>query len=220
MTLLAPPREVIAFTRGKSCFSFFPSGDVCALSHDGMMLNGFVGSPLSGSVNRLYLRRLDGLSPRAAPLNGLPAAPLVESGDFSLRQTGHALGIAYEVRFCLASENVWLWQVVLQGEGTFDVIYGQDLGVADRSMVLTNELYTSQYLDHTIVQGPQGAAVRSRQNLPQTGGRFPCVQQGMLEGRVRSFCTDAIQFFGLSHKRGDPPEALSQGLPGTVLQYE
>ncbi len=220
MTLLAPPREVITFTRGKSCFSFFPSGDICALSHDGLLLNGFVGSPLAGSVNQLYLRRLDGLKPQAAPLIGLSAAPLTESGDYSLRQSGHALGVDYEVIFCLASETVWLWQVILRGEGTFDVLLGQDLGVADRNMVLTNELYTSQYLDHTILQGPQGAIVRSRQNLPQTGGRFPCMQQGMLEGRVRSFCTDATQFFGLSHKRGDPPQALSRGLPGTVLQYE
>lgn len=220
MTLLAPPRDIIAFTQGKSAFSFFPSGDVRDFSHDGLLLNGFMGSPLSGSVNQIYLRRLDGTEPQAAPLLGLAASPVVESGENCLRQSGFALGVNYEVLFCLVSQTVWLWRVKLRGEGVFDVIFGQDLGVADRGMVLTNELYTSQYLDHAVLEGPHGAVIRSKQNLPQSGGRFPCVFQGMLEGRVKSFCTDAIQFFGLSHKRGDPPEALAHGLPGSVMQYE
>ncbi len=108
----------------------------------------------------------------------------------------------------------------LRGQGRFDLLYGQDLGMAEENAVRTNELYASQYLGHTVEGEGGGRTIRSRQNLPQRGGRCPVVRQGMLAGGVRGYCTDALQFFGLGAKRGDVPAALANGLPGAVLQYE
>ena len=65
-----------------------------------------------------------------------------------------------------------------------DAILAQDLGIAEEAAVRTNELYTSQYIDHTVLQDRDlGFVLCSRQNLPQ-GGAYPWVAHGCLDGAV------------------------------------
>lgn len=186
------------------------------------MLNGFRASFAFGSAGNIHLRRLQrGAISETAPLLGLKAGAQVSRGRHTLRQSGEALGLSYTVIFHLASEWVWFFEVRLVGQGcAFDLLYGQDLGVADLGALLTNELYTAQYLGHTVLEGRNGPVICSRQNLPQSGGRFPYVQQGMLRGRVKSYATDGMQFFGLSYRRDGVPASLYRDLPGEVYQYE
>ncbi|AMO55071.1 cellobiose phosphorylase [Endozoicomonas montiporae] len=109
----------------------------------------------------------------------------------------------------------------LSGEAmTFDVIFGQDIALADAGAVKTNEAYASQYLDHEVfhLEGT-GYTVCSRQNLPGSTGN-PCSQVGSLS-EVVGFSTDGIQFFGKSYKVTNQPEAVFQPtLANVKYQYE
>ena len=109
----------------------------------------------------------------------------------------------------------------LSGEAlTFDVIFGQDVALADAGAVKTNEAYASQYLDHEVFQLDRvGYTVCSRQNLPGSTGN-PCSQIGSLSPVV-AFSTDGIQFFGKSYKVTNQPEAVFQPtLANVKYQYE
>ena len=101
-----------------------------------------------------------------------------------------------------------------------DVIYGQDLGLADKGAVRSNEAYMSQYIDHKVFQDEEnGYVVCSRQNQPQSSG-FPYIQQGSLH-RAKSYSTDGFQFYGLSYKDTNEPQALTaESLANEVYQYE
>ena len=103
---------------------------------------------------------------------------------------------------------------------TFDVIFGQDVALADAGAVKTNEAYASQYLDHEVFQlETTGYIVCSRQNLPGSTGN-PCSQIGSLS-EVVGFSTDGIQFFGKSYKVTNQPEAVFQPtLANLKYQYE
>lgn len=101
-----------------------------------------------------------------------------------------------------------------------DVVYGQDVGLADPGAVRGNEAYLSQYIDHTVFEDDaKGYVVCSRQNQPQ-GGAFPYMRQGSLTKSV-GYSTDGFQFFGLSYKETNQPESLTRPtLANETYQYE
>ncbi|WP_404969865.1 GH36-type glycosyl hydrolase domain-containing protein [Vibrio campbellii] len=102
---------------------------------------------------------------------------------------------------------------------SFDLIYGQDVGLAEEGAVKTNELYCSQYLDHQIFEGEQGYVVCSRQNLPQSTGN-PRIQIGSLSP-VTGYSTDGFQFFGKEYKlTGEAVALRSDTLANEKYQYE
>lgn len=102
---------------------------------------------------------------------------------------------------------------------TYDLIYGQDVGLADEGAVKTNELYCSQYLDHQIFENEMGYVVCSRQNLPQFSGN-PRIQLGSLS-TVVGYSTDGFQFFGKEFKLTGEAVALSAPqLENQKYQYE
>lgn len=103
---------------------------------------------------------------------------------------------------------MWFWDVKVEGSNVLlDVIYSQDVGIASPAAVTSNEAYLSQYIDHAVFEDEKyGYVVCSRQNQPQ-GGKFPYLQQGTLTGAA-GYSTDGFQFFGLSYKETDKPEAL------------
>ncbi|CAH8242413.1 GH36-type glycosyl hydrolase domain-containing protein [Vibrio aestuarianus] len=102
---------------------------------------------------------------------------------------------------------------------TFDLIYGQDIGLADEGVVKTNELYCSQYIDHQVLENEAGYVVCSRQNLPQSSGN-PRIQIGALSPVV-GFSTDGFQFFGKEFKLTGEVRALqSATLENKKYQYE
>ncbi|WP_130859890.1 GH36-type glycosyl hydrolase domain-containing protein [Gracilibacillus phocaeensis] len=202
-------------------FSFLNSGDIYEITNQSVLLNQLRGNPIDGSLNQLYLRIHKEDSMTFYPLLGIEANPSVSYGTNLVRWTGSVEGITYQVSFILTDENIWFWDVKLNGNGQeVDLIYGQDVGLADKGAVLNNEAYVSQYIDHHIFEEEEsGYVVCSRQNQTQSTGH-PYLQQGSLTKTV-GFSTDGFQFFGKRYKETNQPEALSQAnLANDVYQYE
>ncbi|MFT8889311.1 MAG: cellobiose phosphorylase [Ethanoligenens sp.] len=208
------------FSQGKSTFSFLPSGDIDSFTYGAFLINDYYGCAKDGSMNNIWLRVYHQNAIQSYPLLGRQSASHLARGKNRLLFTGQVDGITYEVTFYAAGDGLWLWNVMLEGIGeTVDIVYGQDIGVALKNNVLTNELYMAQYLDHCILKGNNGYAVCSRQNQPQ-GDAFPYLQQGMIQGQAIGYSTDGMQFFGRSYKATNVPEALQGDLPNENYQFE
>ncbi len=184
-----------------------------------------LGSPTEGGIGNLYVRRRtrDGIS--SFPLLG-PKAPsrFRASGDAATWE-GSVDGLEFAVTLRLAARRpTWFWTIGLTNTTgrrlSFDAMLAQDLGIAEEAAVRASERYTSQYIDHTILEdGDLGFLICSRQNLPQ-GEAFPWVMHGCLDGAV-GFLTDGFQFYGLGYKASNVPAALGRGtLPNRNYQYE
>lgn len=220
MTITTPSNK-IRIQAGSLAFSFWNSGDLFLAESGRTMLNQFMASPIDGSLNNLYLRVHGGEGIAYYPLIGIRSNSRFSYGaDYAVWE-GEAAGIGYRVLFAPTEHNVWFWEVTVQGSGKrIDVIYGQDVGLADGGAVRSNEAYLSQYIDHTVFEdADKGFVVCSRQNQPQ-GGAFPYLQQGSLT-RAAGYSTDGFQFFGLSYKETDVPESLvCERLANEIYQYE
>ncbi|GGC77819.1 hypothetical protein GCM10007216_05440 [Thalassobacillus devorans] len=208
-------------TAGNYCFSFLPSGDIQEATFQSVMINQLISNPVDGSLNNLYLRiyRENGI--QAYPLLGTASPSEVAFGDDQVTWTGSVEDIDYTVDFHLTDHGVWFWDVQVDGDGIeIDVIYGQDIGIAEKGALRNNEAYISQYIDHRIFEDDEkGFVVCSRQNQQQSTG-FPYLQQGSLTPIV-GYATDGFQFFGKNYKETDRPAALTEDtLPNEVYQYE
>lgn len=212
--------QYITLKRGESTFSFLPTGDIFEFTCEHFMINQFQGSAKEGSSNNIWLRIYKEGTPEVYPLLGINSGSKISKGENTILFSGKAANISYEVTFYAADDGIWFWKVELEGKvETVDLIYGQDIGVAHKGGVLTNELYMAQYLGHAIFKADKGYVVCSRQNQPQ-GGQFPYLQQGMIEGKSVGFSTDGMQFFGISYKATEKPEALYRNLPNVNYQFE
>lgn len=206
---------------GDLCFTFWESGDLFQAVSGKRMINQLMTSPVDGSLNNIYLRIHAESGIRFYPLLGIHSSSTVSVGDGCIFWKGTVENINYSVSFSLSAQGIWFWDVKIIGAGsTVDVIYGQDIGIADVGAVRSNEAYLSQYIDHQVFKDEAyGYVVCSRQNQPQ-GGAFPYIQQGSLT-RAAAFSTDGFQFFGLSYKETNEPACLSQPtLANEVYQYE
>ncbi|MBI0579842.1 cellobiose phosphorylase [Neobacillus cucumis] len=202
-------------------FTFFHTGDLFEAAHQNIMLNQWLGNPMDGSLNNLYLRIHEGEKIEAFPMLGVHSNSKVSYTETSVISKGKVKGIEYQVIFSLTEQGIWFWDVTLNGQNAdVDVIYAQDLGIAEKGAVRTNEAFLSQYIDHKVFDHNQkGFIVCSRQNQPQQG-MFPYLQQGALT-KATGYSTDGFQFFGLSYKETNEPEALTkEQLANEVYQYE
>ncbi|MDE1547644.1 GH36-type glycosyl hydrolase domain-containing protein [Jeotgalibaca caeni] len=202
---------------------FLKTGDLYRLGTESVMVNQIVGNPLDGALNNLYLRifQQDG-SISFTPLLGVHSSSTFYKGEDYVKWTGNFEGVDYAVTFQLAENGVWFWEVSLEGKKEkVDLIYGQDIGLADESAVQTNEAYTAQYVDHQVFKDSEkGYVVCSRQNMPQSKDRHPYLQQGSFSP-IANFGTDGFQFFGTSYKETNIPAGLrKENLPSERLQYE
>lgn len=210
----------IIFQKGESTFSFLPSGDIFEFTYEYFLVSQFQGSAKEGSANNIWLRihKVDNLL--IYPLLGQSSESKILKGENTLIFSGTVENISYTVTFYAAAEGIWFWNIELDGNGeTVDLVYGQDIGVAHKGGVLTNELYMAQYLGHTIFETENGFLICSRQNQPQ-GDKFPYLQQGMIKGKSVGYSTDGMQFFGLSYKATQKPEALLGNLDNKNYQFE
>jgi len=155
---------------------------------------------------------------------GLPTQTCLGAAADRFVWSGQTDDISHSVTLWLHPQKpVWLWRVALDNVGgapvECDAILIQDLGLGARGLVLANEAYASQYIDHQIPQRSGQHVVMSRQNMAQYG-RNPWVAHGCLEGAA-SFATDASQLFGPAC-REDGCSVLEAGgdLPGVRLQGE
>lgn len=215
-TLSAP----ITLKNGNSNFTFLPGGDSFEWIHESILINAFRGNTLDGSTNNIYLRIYKDNSINFYPLIGLASKSSLKASNSSLVFEGTAEQISYTVTFRLTSYGIWFWDISLSGEcNKADIIYSQDIGIGSKGSVNTNELYVAQYLGHSIFEGDYGYVICSRQNIEQEG-TYPYLQQGSLGIRTAAYSTDGTQFFGLSYKKTNIPEALLGNLPSKNKQYE
>ncbi len=162
-----------------------------------VQINQIQGSPLSGSVGRLYLR-IGSKKPAIAEIVGPRAQGRFGHSEAGFSWSGEVGDIRYHVSLVLApSETTWFWHVTLTHSGAeklpADLVLVQDIGLGDRGFLMNSEAYASQYVDHHIAEHTAfGPVVMNRQNLKQGGGRNPWLAQGCLEG-VAAYATDAIQ---------------------------
>ncbi|BCB02646.1 GH36-type glycosyl hydrolase domain-containing protein [Bacillus sp. KH172YL63] len=202
-------------------FTFLNSGDIFQISHSSTMVNQLLTNPIDGSLNNLYLRIYQPDGYEFIPLTGVGSPGEVRFSRSQVKWSGSWKQLQYHVTFTLSQTGIWFWDVSVEGDDAeIDVIYGQDLGLADAGAVRSNEAYMSQYIDHKVfADDERGYVVCSRQNQPQSSG-FPYVQQGSI-GKAAGYSTDGFQFFGLSYKETNQPEILSKPtLANEVYQYE
>ncbi len=204
-----------------------PGGELFAIRHGATLINQVIPTAAERGMHRLALRERErgGHGLRVVDLLG-DAAAFVATGEREVCWAGEAAGWSYSVTLRLdAAHPAWLWQVQVRNAAkkarTFDLLHGQDLGLADEAGVRGNEAYISQYIDHCAVSHPRwGAVILSRQNMAQSGEAHPWVAHGCFAGSV-AFATDGFQFFGLEHRlTGIPAAFRMERLPGRRLQYE
>ena len=203
------------------------NGCVFAIEHlfgvERTLINQVFGSPIGSGIGRLLLRF--GLERAATEIMGPNAKLRTGCAADRFVWEGETDGIQHRVTLWLhAEEPLWLWRVELQNHGATprdcDVIFMQDLGLGARGLVLSNEAYASQYIDHAISRHPSfGPVIMSRQNMPQSG-RNPWVAHGCLEGAA-SFATDASQLFGPEFRlMAEQSPGFGGDLAGIRLQQE
>jgi 1,2-beta-oligoglucan phosphorylase len=183
--------------------SVLANGSLFAIEHkreDGnTLINQVLGSPIAGSIARLYLR-VGGVAPFCIEAAG-PGAKgrLGHAGDCFIWE-GETSGLRHRVALSVhPRRTAWLWRMDGTNNNdtaqTVDAILIQDIGLGDRGFLMNNEAYASQYIDHHIAWHKiYGPVVMSRQNLSQ-GGRNPWAAHGCLEG-ASGFATDGMQLFG------------------------
>ncbi|MDP4097670.1 cellobiose phosphorylase [Paenibacillus sp. P96] len=207
---------------GDLAFTLWDSGDMYEMKYRETMINQLLSGLVEGSLNNLYLRLHHPEGIQAVPLLGVRSNGRVKAGAAAAVWDGEAVGIRYRIVLTLDPRGVWFWDVRLEGRTPceIDIVYGQDVGIAEQEVVRSNEAYLSQYIDHAVFRhARRGMVVCSRQNQPQQG-KFPYLQQGSLTKAI-GYSTDGFQFFGLSYKETDQPEALARlDMANSIYQYE
>lgn len=226
-TLVQAPPPIVAQLRNASglAIDVLENGSIFAIRHGDILVNQVLGSPLEGGLGNLFLRRRRRAGIESLPLLGPAAAGRFRASAEGATWEGSFDGLDYVCTLRLAeTDATWFWTVAVANTTarrvSIDVVLAQDLGIAQEAAVRTSELYTSQYIDHTVVDGAAlGLLLCSRQGLPQ-GGAFPWVMHGCLAGSV-GYLTDGFQFHGLASKASGTPSALTRRtLPNRTYQYE
>jgi len=222
------PRPLIAAelrNRAGLSIELLDNGSLFAIRHGEVLVNQVLGSPVEGGLGNVYLRRRRSHGISSFPLLGPGAPSRFRASRSGAAWEGSVDGLDYLCTLRLASRQpTWFWEIRLTNATsrrlTLDAVLAQDLGIAHEAAVRSSELYTSQYIDHTILEDEElGFLICSRQNLPQ-GEAFPWIMHGCLDGAV-GYLTDGFQLYGLSYKGSNVPAALGRPtLPNRSYQYE
>lgn len=219
------PKTVEIRNRAGVAIELLGNGSVFAIRHGGVLVNQVLGSPVEGGIANVYLRRRsrDGIA--WFPVIGPGSPSRFSVGADRAAWEGSADGLDYTCTLRLAARRpTWFWTLELRNGRTrrvsVDAVLAQDLGIASEAAIRSSELYTSQYIDHTILEDDDlGFLICSRQNLPQ-GEAFPWLMHGCLD-RAVGYLTDGFQFYGLSYRATNRPVALDRRrLPNRNYQYE
>lgn len=206
-------------------FKFLENGSIFSIAHNKVMINQLLGSPVEGGLGNIYIRRYHQESISYFPVIG----PVSESdflvGNGVVAWKGQADGLEYICKLQLADdETVWFWNIGIRNitnqTQLIDVVFAQDIGIAIEGAVRSNELYTSQYIDHTVYNDKEyGYVICSRQNQAQDK-EFPWIMHGC-SNRANGYLTDGFQFFGLDYKETNVPSVLKYSeFPNKNYQYE
>jgi len=218
--ILAQKTQFISFHKGNTQFDFLPTGDIYQILDGDFLVNQYVGNCMDGSMNNIYMRIYEKDSIKVVPLLGIRSGSSFEYNNRKTIFKGQWEGIGYSVTFTLARGGIWFWQIDAEGsKKTIDFIYGQDLSLGVKGGTLTNELYISQYLGHSVLNSEHGYVIASRQNQSQKDLN-PYIQTGSMDTKIVGYSTDAMQFFGKSYKKNYVPENLTCDLPNINYQFE
>ncbi len=207
------------------CFRFLPGGDLYDIRNGEFMVNLYTGTVFDQSPANIYLRKFENGVLHSAPLLGKNSASSFSVGARGIIATGVFRDLQYDLRLACNEHDIWLWQIRVYNIGArhaaFDVVYFQDLGLAQRKHIRNNEASISHFLDHQVYNDPRLQYVLcTRQNTPQPGGKHPWLMSGCLD-RAPGFVTDGFQFYGLSSRATGKPEALlEEHFPNVRRQYE
>jgi cellobiose phosphorylase len=202
-----------------------PGGVIYSVERGEIMISQVLASPVAGGIQRIYLRIRENGGFSFVEIVG-PGA----GGEFTAEPdrfiwTGSWRGLDYRCTCWLPQGDAWVFQVRIENRtinGVIcDAILVQDIGLAERAHVRSNERYTSQYVDHFAVpHAEMGYLLMTRQNLPQANKTHPWLLHGCFP-RCTGYCTDAFDFFGVTYKADGIPKALSLETIGQrVRQYE
>ncbi len=190
------------------------NGSIFAIRHGDVMINQVLGSPAEGGIGNVYVRRRSREGIASFPLIGPSSTSRFRVSGREATWDGVVGDIGYACVLRLsAAQPTWSWTVRLANTAarplSLDAVLAQDLGIAQEAAVRTNELYTSQYIDHTVLQDADlGFVLCSRQNQPQDGA-YPWIVHACLDGAA-GFLTDGFQFYGLGYRATNVPAALSK----------
>jgi cellobiose phosphorylase len=216
-----------SITNGHLTLDFSEHNVLHAIKHGTVMLNLYSPSEFESALSNIYLRTHHEETIEFTPLMHFNKAMRTYRNDEGLvvwETKTDAFSASVVISFAADSEKLYFTTQVENLSAstmTYDLVFGQDLALADEGAVKSNECYVSQYLDHQVFENKEeGYVVCSRQNLPQSTGN-PCTQIGSLTDRVVGYSTDGYQFFGKSYRFDSQPEALFQEqLESFKLQFE
>jgi cellobiose phosphorylase len=204
--------------KGTIQFTFLASGDVFKIMDQDHQVNLLHGNPIDGMISNIYLREKLMTGFRVSKLIGVHSPSLFTlTGDGAIYE-GTVFDVHYQVHLIIHDKG-WFYQLHLRGgnpKSQYDVMYGQDVGIAHPFGILSNEAYTSQYIDHQVFNHEGKVTLLSRQNQ----GNTHYLQIGS-DANIQAYCTDAMQFFGLDYKLTHTPKAYQEAtLPSKNYQYE
>ncbi|MBC1810497.1 GH36-type glycosyl hydrolase domain-containing protein [Listeria seeligeri] len=196
--------------------AFHQQGQLAWMKLNDIMLNQVIQNPLENRLSQIYVREYQ--------KNNIVAYPLLsEEAEVAFSETG----VSYRGEVGPFSFNVqmqfhpqgWFYDVKVDGEAEFDLIYLQDLGLAEQAAVRTNEAYMSQYIDYHVTEDEAGFTIQARQNQPQND-QFPAIQMGA-STKIIGYATDGFDIYGTNYKLTNQLAALTElDLPNRVYQYE
>ena len=127
-----------------------------AIKAAAILVNQLLGSPIDGSVQRIYLR-IEGEAP--VEIVGPGANIEFGAGPDSFIWAGESLGVSHRVALFLEPDRpAWIWRVEIENRSdarAMDVVLIQDIGLGGRGFLMNNEAYVSQYIDHFVAPHPR-----------------------------------------------------------------
>ena len=200
--------------------TFLESGDIFHWFYHDHQVNLLQANLIDGMISNLYLRVHDQTGYRVSKLIGIHSPSTFSLTNQGAIYQGEVFGVAYKLTLTILKQT-WYYALVLtplhpQNHLVVDVIYGQDVGIAHPFGILSNEAYTSQYIDHQVffIDGKHTLLSRQNQGLTQflqIGTDTPTI----------GYSTDAMQIFGLDYKRTAIPKAYqAKTLDNQNYQYE
>lgn len=174
---------------GKLSMAFCQDGSIQSVYRGSLLLTRYVKHSIDRDLCAAWLRRHheDGRI-EASPITRQGASIASNAACF----TSTALGITVDEEYILADEG-WKYTVSLgPAGGSYDLVFLFAPGFGTEGFVLENELYASQYMDHSVFHDQCGTVITSRQNLDQDGA-FPLFQSQLHGIKAVAFSTDECQ---------------------------
>ena len=204
--------------KGTIQFTFLATGDVFKIMDQDHQVNLLHANPFDGMISNLYFREKLSVGYRVSKLLGVQSPSKFSMTTDGAIYEGTVFGVDYQIHLTIHDKG-WFYQLHLRGgnpKSQYELMYGQDVGIAHPFGILSNEAYTSQYIDHQVFHHDGRTTLLSRQNQ----GNTHYLQLGS-DAPIQAYCTDAMQFFGLDYKLHHIPKAYQEAtLPSINYQYE